>query len=83
MEPNRIAPFEVQVVQAALPDIDPRVQLQVSLQRLAEHRLEREAWAQRVHDQVDRERAEAVARGVQVVVDDTLPDSYLTAMIYD
>ena len=70
MEPNLIPPFDIQVVQEALSGIDPRVQLQLSPQRLAAHRLEREAWAQRVHDQAGHERAEAAARGVQVVVDD-------------
>ena len=83
MEPNIIQPFDHFVVQKALGGIPPQIQLQLSPQRLREYQLEREAWAQRIYNHVARERAEATARGVHVVVDETRPDRYVKIFIYD
>ncbi len=83
MERHLIQPHDSMVVQKALGGLAPRIQLQLGQERVAELRLEREAWAQTVYNDVARERAEAAARGVQVVLDDTRPDSYVEVFFYD
>ena len=83
MERHLIQPHDSMVVQKALGGLAPRIQLQLGQERVAELRLEREAWAQSVFNDVARERAEAAAWGVQVVLDDTRPDSYVKVFFYD
>jgi hypothetical protein len=83
MERHLIQPHDSMVVQKALGGLAPRIQLQLGQERVAELRLEREAWAQTVYNDVARERAEAATRGVQVVLDDTRPDSYVEVFFYD
>jgi hypothetical protein len=71
------------VVQKGLGGIAPRLELQLGPERVKELRLQRDAWARHVYNRVAAKRAEAAARGVQVVVDDTRPDSYIKVRFYD
>jgi hypothetical protein len=85
MEPpiHRVKPYETKVFQKGLGGLDTRLQMRLGLDRVAELNLQREAWADRIYNRVAAERAEAAARGVHVVVDETRPDRYIRVRFYD
>jgi hypothetical protein len=85
MEPpiHHIKAYETKIFQKCLGGLDTRLQLRLGRERVKELRIQREAWADRIYNRVAAERAEAAARGVHVVVDDTRPDSYIKVRFYD
>jgi hypothetical protein len=80
---HRIHPVDIQVVQKAPGGISPRFRQEFGLQMAQEYRRRLEEEHARVYNRVAAERAEAVARGVSVVVDDTRPDHYQEIHIPD
>ncbi len=74
---NHIPVYYIVVIQKARGGISPRRQLMLGPRRAEELRHWRELSDNRCYARVMGERAEAVARGVQVVVDETLPDNYI------
>ncbi len=81
--PHLIKPYDSKVYQKGLGGLAPRLQLQLGPRRVEELRLRSEAHARRVGNRVAAVRAEAAARGVHVVVDDTRPDTYSIVRVYD
>ena len=78
--PTLIKPYERKVYQKGRGGISPRLQLE-ALARFGPDVLQRwqerqDAIAARVRARVETERANAVSRGVHVVVDETRPDEY-------
>ena len=82
---HRIKAYDIKVFQKGQGGLAPRLELMMGRERAGELRAQRAASAQRVYDRVQAERAEAeaAARGVHVVVDDTKPDSYVMVRFYD
>ncbi len=63
--------------------MSPRLQLTLGPERVAVLLQQRAIADNEVYTQVTEERAAAVARGVQVVVDDTRADHYQKILIPD
>jgi hypothetical protein len=80
---NRIPVHHLVVIQKASGGISPRLQLMLGPERVEELRQWREIADNRVYARVTAEIAAAVARRVQVVVDDTKPDHYQKMLIPD
>jgi hypothetical protein len=80
---HRIRAYDIKVFQKGHGGLAPRLELMMGRERAGELRAQRAASAQRVYNRVQAERAEAAARGVHVVVDDTKPDSYVKVRFYD
>jgi hypothetical protein len=80
---HRIKAYETKIFQKTLGGLDTHLQMRLGLARVAELNLQREAWADRIYNRVAAKRAEAAARGVHVVVDDTRPDAYIKVRFYD
>jgi 2-hydroxychromene-2-carboxylate isomerase len=80
MPRHLIRPYEYKVYQKAQGEMTPRLAIELT-QRFGlaevERRMERQLRKdERFRRHVEAERAEAAARGVQVVVDETGPDHY-------
>ena len=71
------------VIQKARGGIAPRRQLLLGPQIIAELQRHMEEEDCIVYRRVTAERAEAVTRGVQLVVDETRPDHYMEIQIHD
>jgi hypothetical protein len=78
---NRIPVQHTVVIQKAPGGMAPRLQLMLGAERVQELYERREIRNNRVYARVYAKRDAAVARGVQVVVDDTLPDHYQKMII--
>jgi hypothetical protein len=82
-----IRPHNYRVVQKPPGGLSPRLQLQLverfGPEGLERARLQQRENADRVRARVNAERAEAVARGVQVVVDETRSDHFSMAELSD
>ena len=80
---HRNKAYNLKVYQKGEGGLAPRLELRMGSESAGELRAQRAASAQHVYTRVQAERAEAAARGVQVVVDDTKPDSYVKVRFYD
>jgi hypothetical protein len=80
---NLIPVHHLVVIQKAPGGMSPRLQLMLGPERVEELRQREEVADRRVYARVTAERAEAVSRRVQVVVDDTKPEHYQKILIPD
>jgi hypothetical protein len=80
---NCIPVHHLVVIQKAPGGMSPRLQLTLGPERVQGLLQQREIADNRVYARVTMERDAAVARGVQVVVDDTKPDHYQKIIIPD
>jgi hypothetical protein len=80
---HRIPVYHLVVIQKAAGGMSPRLQLTLGPERVAVLLQQRAIADNEVYTQVTEERAAAVARGVQVVVDDTRADHYQKILIPD
>ena len=80
---NCIPVHHLIVIQKVPGGMSPCLQLMLGPERVVELRQQREIADNRVYVRVTAERAAAVARHVQVVVDDTNPDHYQKILIPD
>ena len=80
---TRIPVHHLVVYQTVPGGLSPRLQLMLGPEGVEELLHRREIAKNRVYARVTAERAAAVARGVQVVVDDTKPEHYKKILIPD
>jgi hypothetical protein len=84
---DRVCPRNVRVIQKSQGGLSPRMQIQQMIdlgpEEVQRRRENRDIAAWYTRTLVMRERAEAESRGVTVMVNETRPDHYCWAEVYD